>query len=185
MLKIKTNKHFNDFFDNLITVVFFPKITVPTRFTEQSSLLIDNVFSNNIEERETSGILLNQISNHQFFFTYIKKPSYIDRVPKFIDIEKIDANLLENFIQELNDMNIYDQLLKLIDSSPHENRDIFVKLIQEAKNTHFPKKTVKFNKMKQKKSKWMTYGILNSINKKDKLYKLLLKTDVNSESMQL
>ena len=27
----------------------------------------------------------------------------------------------------------------------------------------------------------MTYGILNSINKKDRLYMLLLKTDVNSE----
>ena len=39
----------------------------------------------------------------------------------------------------------------------------------------------KFNKKKHKKSKWMTYGILNSINKKDRLYKLFLKTDVNSE----
>ena len=27
----------------------------------------------------------------------------------------------------------------------------------------------------------MTYGILNSINKKDRLYKLLLKTDVISD----
>ena len=181
LLKIKANRHFNDFFNNLITVGFFPKITLPTRFTEQSSSLIDNVFSNNIDERESSGILLNQISDHQFLFTYIEKLSYIERVPKFIDIEKNDANSLENFIQELNDMNIYDQLLKPIDSSPHENYVIFMKLIQEAKNTHFPKKTVKFNKKKHKKSKWMTYGILNSINKKDRLYKLLLKTDVNSD----
>ena len=56
-----------------------------------------------------------------------------------------------------------------------------MKLIQEAKNTHFPKKTVKFNKKKHKKSKWMTYGILNFINKKDRLYKLILKTVVNSD----
>ena len=68
----------------------------------------------------------------------------------------------------MNDMNIYDQLLKPIDSSPQENYDLFMKLIQEAKNTHFPKKTVKINKKKHKKSKWMTYGILNSINKKDR-----------------
>ena len=181
LLKIKTNKHFNDFFDNLISFGFFPKITLPTRFTEQSSTLIDNVFSNNIEEREISGILLNHISDHQFLFTYIEKLSYIEKVPKFVDIEKTDANSLENFIQELNDMNIYDQLLKPIDSCPHENYEIFMKLIQNAKNLHFPKKTVKFNKKKHKKSKWMTYGILNSINKKDRLYKLLLKTDVNSE----
>ena len=63
-------------------------------------------------------------------------------------------------------MNIYEQLLKPIDSSPHENYDIYIKLIQDAKNLHFLKKTVKFNKKKPKKSKWMTYGILNSINKK-------------------
>ena len=57
-----------------------------------------------------------------------------------------------------------------------------MKLIQEAKNTHFPKKTAKFNKKETQNSKWMTYGILNSINKTDRLsYKLLLKTDVNSD----
>ena len=28
----------------------------------------------------------------------------------------------------------------------------------------------------------MTYGILNSINKKDRLYKLLFKTDINSDN---
>ena len=59
LLKIIRNRHFNDCFDNLITVGFFPKITRPTRFAEQSSTLIDKVFSSNTEERETSGILLN------------------------------------------------------------------------------------------------------------------------------
>ena len=39
-------------------------------------------------------------------FTYIEKLSYIEKVPKFVDIEKTDANSLENLIQELNDMNI-------------------------------------------------------------------------------
>ena len=135
------------FSDNLISVGFFPKITLPTRFTEQSSTLIDNVFSNYIEEREISGILLNHISDHQFLFTYIEKLSYIEKVPKFVDIEKTDVNSIVNFVQELNDMNIYDQLLKPLDSCPHKNYDIFMKLIQ--------------------KSKWKTYGILNSVNKKD------------------
>ena len=30
------------------------------------------------------------------------------------------------------------------------------------------------------KSKWITNGILNSINKKDKLYKTLIQTDTNN-----
>ena len=33
------------FFDNIITVGFFPKITLPTEFTEQSSALIENIYS--------------------------------------------------------------------------------------------------------------------------------------------
>ena len=40
-----------------------------------------------------------------------------------------------------------------------------MKIIQQAKDTYLPWETVKFKKKKHKKSKWMTYGILNSINK--------------------
>ena len=45
---------------------------------------------------------------------------------------------------------------------------------------HLPKKRVKYQKKLHKKSKWITNGILNSINKKDKLYKTLIQTDTNN-----
>ena len=108
MLKIKTDKHFSKFFDNLITTGFFPNITLPPRFTEQCSTLIDNVFSNNIEERETSGILLNYNLDRQLLFIYIEKLSYIERVPKYIDVEKADAISIAKFVKKLTDGNIYD-----------------------------------------------------------------------------
>ena len=63
LLKVKINPRFGEFFDHIISSGFFPKITLPTRFTDQSSTLIDNVFSTNIEEKEVSGILLNHISH--------------------------------------------------------------------------------------------------------------------------
>ena len=80
--------HFNDYFDELVTNGFFPNITLPTRICERSSSLIDNIFTNDTEEKETAGILLNHSSDHQIIFTYIEKLSYIERVPKFITIEK-------------------------------------------------------------------------------------------------
>ena len=43
-----------------------------------------------------------------------------------------------------------------------------------------PTKTVKYNKKKHYKSKWITGAILKSINTKDKLYKTLAKTDSQS-----
>ena len=39
-----------------------------------------------------------------------------------------------------------------------------------------PKRVVKFNMRKHKKSPWITRAIIKSINEKDKLYKKLLKT---------
>ena len=54
-------------------------------------------------------------------------------------------------------------------------------ILTQAKQKCMPKKIVKFDKKKHKKSPWMTRGILNSINSKNKLYKTLLQTDPNSD----
>ena len=67
-------------------------------------------------------------------------------------LTKIFANSFENFIQELNDIKIYDQLRKHMDSSPHENY-IFMKLIEEAKIHDFLRKQLSSIKRSTKKSK--------------------------------
>ena len=46
-------------------------------------------------------------------------------------------------------------------------------------------KSVRYQKRKHKKSKWMTTGILNSINTKDGLYKTFLKTYTNTGDYQV
>ena len=50
----------------------------------------NNIFTNNIDEVGTSGILLNSISDHQMIFTYVENVSYIAEVSKFIEIERSD-----------------------------------------------------------------------------------------------
>ena len=181
LLKVKINKHYCDYFDEIISHGFFPKITLPTRISDNSSTLIDNIFTNNIEEADISGILLNHISDHQMMFTIVENCSYVTNVPKFIDIECNDQRSMQAFLSELEDMDIYDKLEQSVDSNPHDNYDRFITLINDAKEKHLPKKTVKFNKKKHKKSKWMTYGILKSINTKDILYKKLVKADIHDE----
>ena len=65
-------------------------------------------------------------------------------------------------------INIYDQLQSALNTNPQENYDTFIKLLSSAKNKHLPKRIVRFNKKKHKKAKWLTNGILKSINTKDK-----------------
>ena len=50
--------------------------------------------------------------------------------------------------------------------------ELFIKLKQQC----LPKREVRFNRKKHKIKPWLTTGILNSINSKDKLYKKLVQT---------
>ena len=76
-------------------------------------------------------------------------------------------------------LNICDELNQSIDGNPEENYKVFLKLIKDVKDNCLPKKVVKYNKKKHKKSKWMTSALLKSINTKNQLYKEWIKTDVN------
>ena len=79
LLLISSNRHFADYFDNVISTGFFPKITLPTRIQENSSTLIDQIWSNNLEEniKSKSGIIINDISDHKMIFTFIENTAYV------------------------------------------------------------------------------------------------------------
>ena len=78
---------------------------------------------------------------------------------------------MTNFLNELQQMNIYNSLDANPQYNPNDNYEIFERLLVHARDTHLPIKKVKFCKNKPKLNKWMTNGILKSINTKDVLYK--------------
>ena len=153
---------------------------MPTRISDESTTLIDNIFSNNIDIEHKSGILVNKISDHQMIYTYHPHNSYTDNSNKSITVETNDPRSMDLFVQELNDLNIYGQLNQRICDDPQTNYEVFSKLVNHAKEKHLPRKTVKYNKRKHKKCKWITMAIIKSINTKDKLYKNLLLTETNT-----
>ena len=69
LLKINTKPHYNNFFKNMLSAGFFPKITLPTRICDTSSTLIDNIYSNDLKSNDISGIFVSHISDHQAIFT--------------------------------------------------------------------------------------------------------------------
>ena len=88
---------------------------------------------------------------------------------------------LQNCINKLKLLNIYDQLETKLHTNPEKNYKIFTMLLQCVYDKHISKKTVKYKKHLHMKSKWMTNGLLRSIKMKDKLYKTLLQTTVNTD----
>ena len=70
LLKIYESSYCLDFFNEIIIIsaVFVPVITLPTRFSSCDSL-IDNIFTNNHTVKLLSGILSSHFSDHQMYFT--------------------------------------------------------------------------------------------------------------------
>lgn len=61
----------DEFIDVLYSCSLFPIITRPSRITTDSATLIDNIFTNVIDNSIVSGLLINDISDHlPVFLTY-------------------------------------------------------------------------------------------------------------------
>ena len=64
LFKSKTHSPTLDFLNNLYSNYFYPIITVPTRVTEKSATLIDNILTNSGDKVLSSGTLCVDISDH-------------------------------------------------------------------------------------------------------------------------
>ena len=181
LLKLNVKDHYHTFFNNLIAAGYFPRISLPTRITNHSATLLDNIFTNELGSHE-SGILVNNISDHQMIYTYnntqIKSTSTSSK--KFIEVETNNRQAMDRFLIQLRECNIMEKLNLDNNANPNNNFEHFMELFMKLKQQYLPKRVVRFNRKKHKIKPWLTTGILNSINSKDKLYKTLVQTPKDS-----
>ena len=64
LLHCETSYATNEFLDLMFSASLTPKITIPTRLTVHSRTLIDNIFTNSVDENTISGNLECCISDH-------------------------------------------------------------------------------------------------------------------------
>ena len=100
LLKIHSKPHYNTFFKNMLSSGFYPKITLPTRICDTSSTIIDNIYSNEIDCYDNSGIFINHISDHQPIFTITSTKFSIEMQDQYVTIQTNDDASLNNFVTE-------------------------------------------------------------------------------------
>jgi hypothetical protein len=182
LLKINDKPKISEYFDTMTNHSFFPKITLPTRLSIKHGTLIDNFFCKLSEHTldTTSGILIKKFSDHQPYFTLIDNLMTNNPTTKFITVTKQDVESKRKFLEELQNSAEIKNLDINPNLDPNINYNILHNLIQAAKELHMPSKKVKFKKYKHKKTKWITRGIINSIQFRDNLYKVHKMTDPDS-----
>ena len=109
LLQINEREKIEDLFDLMCTNSFYPKITLPTRFSKHSCSLIDQFFCkvpHKDHKNISSSIVLSSISDH---FPCIVKVNILrerNKPPKYIYVRKANDTAINNFRNDLTETDI-------------------------------------------------------------------------------
>ena len=171
LLNYDVHKNTAEFTDMMYANSFIPLVTRPTRITQSSATLIDNIFTNDLENLATSmqGILVADITDH-FPVAYINT-KYSNLEKEITVLKRVSTvrnrTLFLNAISNLDWSDIYSS------SDTQSAFSAFHGKLIKLYDLYIPKQKVqiKYNTRKP----WLSDGLKNAIRKKNKLYRKSVK----------
>ena len=171
ILNSESHEGTGSFVDILYGASFVPLITRPTRITKETATLIDNIFTNNLQDISTSfqGILVTDISDHFPIFHIRQQPLKIDK-EVFMYRRTFSERNKQSFLNALGEIDFGEIYTA---GNTQSAFTIFYGHLTNMFNKHFPlrKHTIRYNNRKP----WLTDALRNSIKFKNKLYTKYLK----------
>ena len=168
-----------NFIDIMYSASLFPFITKPTRITEQTATLIDNIFCNDIHHYvHVNGILCNDITDHYPIFC-INQGNHMLIQPQYIQTRCINHTNKANFESKISNTD-WNPVLE--NRNAKESFSAFYKIFCNVFYECFPLKTVKIEYRNRKS--WLTPGLKQSIKYKNKLY-VKYRKQPNSENCKV
>ena len=133
---LKDNEtYIDDFIDMMYSYSLSPLILRPTRITDKSETLIDNIFTNDFIDK-TSGILISDTSDHFPNFTISRININSNKSNKPTKVRDFSDNNILNV--KIHMAKIYWQdLLKLFDNASH---DKFIEIFTDLLDKYTPLK---------------------------------------------
>ena len=182
LLNVETQPEISNFVDNLSSLYLLPTVNIPTRITSTSKTLIDNIFCNFSDPTFLSGNLVSAISDHlpQFLITTNTVNSKPISNLSYRDWSKFKQ---EEFVLDYLDID-WNTTLKLENECVDTSFNAFLDSINALIDNHIPIKTCKRKRRLQTSKPWITRGIINSMHKRDKLFKAHIKcNDPNNKKV--
>ena len=175
LLKCNEDSNIMSFLDIMNSHLILPQIFLPTRVTEHSKTLIDNIFSTPTESGTISGNLCYSISDHLpqvCLFPKLDNYGTGEDGPYFHkDWSKFSQ---EDFLLDYFDIE-WNTIFERFNFDPNQCFNIFNDKIKVLLERHVP--TVKLTKrqLQTKLKPWITPGILKSISKRDFHHRKFIK----------
>jgi hypothetical protein len=172
LLRSNNENEIGLFLDSMIANNLMPKITLPTRVTENTATLIDHIYSNIEKQDCLAGTLTTDISDHYSNFFFMKSAKIKSSPDKYVTFRPINDLSLSHFNEVLQNENWQSVLSE---NDPNTAYRKFLTIYTDHMNNTMPLKTCRFNKYKHKAHPWITKGLLKSLYTKDKLYSKYIK----------
>ena len=174
LLKHDSNSHSQVFLSTLLSSGFYPKIDRPTRITETSSTIIDNIITNNHDNRIKSGVWLTDISDHLPVFAVLPMMNNSRmNSSKYCVITK-RCYTTDSMVKFKEELKLADWSTVFAFENTVDKYDCFTRTIELMHDKYFPLTTTKIKNNRLRKP-WITSGILKSIKRKNSLYKTAVK----------
>ena len=172
LLKYEHNCATRMFLDMMYSHGLYPLINKPTRITQFTATIIDNVFTNNITHETVNGIITTDISDHLPVFTMcngIFEKHTTTCKSKFKRVRQISDTRIADLNLDLSGQN-WDCIMSSNDV--HTSYKTFVNLFTNLYDKHRPckEKRVYNNDLKP----WFTKCLKNACKKKNRLYRRFL-----------
>jgi len=185
LLETSSNSMVQEFFDQMITHELLPQITVPTKINRKSCNLLDHIYTkfNNPKLSTDSCVHIADISDHLPVFISIQCQKKSSR-KKFKEVIENSNENMTKVINKVQDLMQETQFEYDLTIDPNINQQKLSHML-ETSFKELPTKQVKITKYNTKYSPWITQGLLNSIKKRDSLYKKLVKTKPENPSYEI
>ena len=183
LLKSERHKATGKFLDTILSLKLWPVITRPTRITQQSATLIDNIYiSYNLQCSFNSLILIDDISDHLLTVALLKPTKMIDKTAIEYKSRKLNDDKIKNVNNRLNHKD-WNGILNSDDVN--SNFNTMCTVLEETMDLEAPLQTVRISSKSRFQEPWLTTGIERASKKNCALYKKTLSKDCTKEDISV
>lgn len=183
LINYESHQTTNDFVNHMLSHSLFPTISRPTRVTDTSSTLIDNIFSDCFDKVTSACVIYEDFSDH--FPTFTSFDFYAKIIePPIKCCRPITKANLEKFYAIVTQVNWQAYLTHIATLTSTTNKfDIFLNKFTEIFKECFPEKNVNV-KQNSSSKQWMTNALIACCKKKSQLYKSFRRNPNDANRVQ-
>ena len=186
LIKYSNHADTANFFDKMTSNLLVPLILIPTKINSKNDTLIDNIFSNQFDSQTISGNLTVNFSDGHLPSFAIFPKSNQNHLPKKHNIfvrGKLEGDKKDNFLMDLAAIDMSKEVI--VNDDPDKSLDNLLCHTDSLTDRYIPLTKLTNKEFKQSHKPWITLGIRNSINRKNKLFKkyIVMKNSVVRENI--